>query len=94
MACTHISNVKKQYCQHDFKMVFANLAHANEIQMCYDVQTSYKNIPWIIIHTRALICTNVCLNPLTPKISSVILRTVCHSYDVNLENLVLDQLLY
>ena len=48
MTCTHISNVKKQYCQHDFKMVFANLAHANEIHMCYDVQTSYLNLAEIL----------------------------------------------
>ena len=49
-----ISNTLKVII-HDFKIFFANLAHANEIHMCYDCINNTS--PWIIIYYK---CFNMC----------------------------------
>ena len=44
MACRCISNTLKVII-HDFKIFFANLAHANEIHMCYDCINNTRTVP-------------------------------------------------
>lgn len=53
MACRHIRNTLKVII-HDFK-IFANLAHANEIQACYDCANNTRTVPGLQSIISALI---------------------------------------